>query len=135
MTVVFDANVLVAALIAKGLCHEAFHRAVRLRVLASSVPLMDELEATLRRKFVVSPTVAAFLAGFREQIRIVEPAALPMPVCRDPDDDMVLATAVAAAADLIVTGDQDLLVLGNYQAIQIVSPRKFIELLDPSGPS
>lgn len=130
MTVVFDTNIVVSALVVRGLCHEAFHRAVRMRVLASSVQLMDELEATLRRKFVVSPPVTAFLASFREQIRIVEPPALPAPVCRDPDDDVVLATAVAAAADLIVTGDQDLQILGTYKAIRIVSPRKFLELLE-----
>ncbi len=130
MTVVFDTNVVVAALVAKGLCHEVFHRAVRMRALASSVQLMDELEATLRRKFVVSPAVTAFLASFRDQIRVVEPPALPTPVCRDSADDVVLATAVAAAADLIVTGDQDLQILGTYKAIRIVSPRKFLELLE-----
>ena len=130
MTVVFDTNVVVAALIAKGLCHEVFHRAVRLRVLASSAPLMDELDATLREKFVVTPAVAAFLAGFRDQVRLVEPVRLPAPVCRDPDVDMVLATAVAAAADVIVTGDLDLQVLGTHQGIHILSPRRFLEWLD-----
>lgn len=130
MTVVFDTNVVVAAIVAKGLCHEVFHRAVRLRLLASSAPLMDELDATLREKFVVTPAVAAFLAAFRDQIRLVEPAPLPAPVCRDPDDDMVLATALAAAADVIVTGDLDLQVLGAHQGIRILSPRSFLEWLD-----
>lgn len=51
-------------------------------------------------------------------------------VCRDPDDDLVLATAVAADANLIVTGDDDLLVLGAYEGIAVVSPRRLLELLD-----
>ncbi len=43
-------------------------------------------------------------------------------MCRDADDDAILATAVAARADLLVTGDKDLLVLGSYNGIPIVTP-------------
>lgn len=52
-----------------------------------------------------------------------------MPVSRDVDDDVVLATAVAAGAALIVSGDQDLLVIGRYNAIDIVTPREFLSRL------
>jgi len=104
-----------------------------MRVLASSVQLMDEIDATLQRKFEVTPAVRAFLKAFRQQTRLVEPRALPTPVCRDPDDDVVLATAVAASADVIVTGDQDLLVLSAYEGVSIVSPRRFLERLDSVG--
>jgi putative PIN family toxin of toxin-antitoxin system len=130
VTVVLDTNVVIAALVAEGLCREIVHRAVRLRVLASSDGLMDELDHTLRRKFTVTRATAAFLKAFRQQIRIVEPASLPKPVCRDRDDDLVLATAVASGADFIVTGDDDLLVLGSYEGVAIVSPRRFLERLD-----
>ena len=51
------------------------------------------------------------------------------PICRDPDDDHVLAAALAAKADAIVTGDADLLVLGAYQGIRILSVRVFLEEL------
>ena len=47
-------------------------------------------------------------------------------VCRDPDDDHVIAAAVATKADAIVTGDKDLLVLGRYQDILIHSPKDFL---------
>jgi predicted nucleic acid-binding protein len=50
-------------------------------------------------------------------------------VSRDADDDVVLATAVAAGASLIVTGDQDLLVIGRHNGIDIVSPRDFLKRL------
>ena len=133
MTVVLDTNVVIAALVAEGLCREVLHRAVRLRVLASSDGLMDELDDTLRRKFAITPATAAFVKAFRQQIQIVEPASLPKPVCRDRDDDLVLATAVAASADFIVTGDDDLLVLGGYEGVAIVSPRRFLERLDAAG--
>jgi predicted nucleic acid-binding protein len=54
----------------------------------------------------------------------------PRAACRDRDDDKVLAAAIAGKADLIVTGDEDLLVLGQHHGIRILSPRQFVELLD-----
>lgn len=128
--VVLDTNVIVAALVAEGLCREVVHRAVRLRVIASSSPLLDELESTLKRKFRLTPSASAFLKALRQQIRIVDPSVLEGPVCRDPDDDLVLATAVGAQAGVIVTGDDDLLVLESYAGVVILSPRSFIERLD-----
>lgn len=111
MTVVLDTNVIVAALVANGLCRELLHRLIRLRVLATSDELLRGLETTLRDKFVVTPSVKAFLDQLRASVRVVEAHALPTPVCRDASDNVVLGTAVAAGADVIVTGDQDLLVL------------------------
>ena len=130
MIVVLDTNVLIAALVAEGLCREVVHRVIRMRSVATSCPLLDELEATLRRKFKVTPATAAFLKAFRQLVRVVELAPLERPVCCDPDDDVVLATAVAAGATVIVTGDDDLLVLGTYAGIAIVSPRRLLEMLD-----
>jgi len=128
--VVLDTNVVIAALVAEGLCREVLHRGVRLRILASSRPLMDELDATLKRKFRVTPATATFLKAFATQVVLVEPAPLSKPVCRDSDDDLVLATAVGARATTIVTGDDDLLVLRSYSGIEICTPRLFLEQLD-----
>lgn len=130
MTVVLDTNVMVAALVATGLCHELLHRTIRLRLLASSEPLLRELESTLRDTFGLTPPVSAFLTAFRASIRVAEPQPLPQPVCRDAADDMVLATAVAAGADVLATGDQNLLVLKKYRGIPIVTPRALLETLD-----
>ena len=130
MTVVLDTNVVVAALTTNGLCHELLHRTIRLRILASSDLLLRELEDTLRDKFTITPATAAFLKAFRASVHLVEPAPLPAPVYRDPDDDVVLATAVAAGAGTVVAGDKDLLVLKRYEAIAIVTPRVFLETLD-----
>jgi putative PIN family toxin of toxin-antitoxin system len=130
VTVVLDTNVVVAALVSEGLCREVVHRAVRMRILVSSRPLMDELEGTLKRKFTITPATAAFLRAFRQQVQLAEPHALQKPVCRDPDDDLVLSTALGAGATMIVTGDDDLLVLRSYSGIEIVPPRRFLEHLD-----
>lgn len=50
----------------------------------------------------------------------------PIPnICKDPNDDMIIACAIDAAADYIVTGDEDLLILKNYKDIVIINPRNF----------
>lgn len=59
--------------------------------------------------------------GLAARLTFVEPEEI-LAIYRDPDDDIVLATALTAAADMIVTGDKDLLVLQNYEGIAIVTP-------------
>ena len=60
----------------------------------------------------------------------MKPVLLAAPVCRDPDDDIVLATALAAKAGVVISGDDDLLCLKTQQGIRIQSPRQFLEELD-----
>jgi len=61
----------------------------------------------------------------RTRVEIVRPSELGQPVCRDADDDMVLATAQAGQCVAIVTGDADLLVLEQWRHIAIIRPRDF----------
>ena len=129
LRVVLDTNVIVAALVATGLCHEVVVRALGACTVVASTPLLDELERTLGAKFTLGPAANAFLEQLHVRLRLVDPVPLPAPVSRDADDDVVLATAVAAGAVVIVTGDQDLLVLGRYREIDIVSPREFLARL------
>lgn len=67
-------------------------------------------------------SAAALVQDYTRFAEMVEPAPLPQPVSRDPDDDVVLATALAARATLIVSGDQDLLVLGFFADIASSTP-------------
>jgi predicted nucleic acid-binding protein len=67
--------------------------------------------------------------GLRAFLSIVEPDAWPK-ACRDASDDVILATASAAQADSIVTGDPDLLVLRVWRGIRVLRPRHFLEELD-----
>lgn len=133
MTVVLDTNVLVAALVARGLCHEVVQRCIRAHAVVSSPPLLEELERTLRERFSLTPEARVFLRELRCYVQQVEAGVLPVPVCRDPDDDLVLATALAAGADIIVTGDEDLLVLREHQDVVILSPRQFLERIQGPG--
>jgi len=127
--VVLDTNVIVAALVAKGLCHEVVVRALGSCTVATSAALLDELQHTMSGKFRLGPAGMAFLQQLRRVVQIVELAPLSGRVSRDADDDVVLATAVAAGASLIVSGDQDLLVIGRCSGIDIVSPRDFLSRL------
>ena len=70
------------------------------------------------------------MAALGDVAEIVTPASLGERVCRDKDDDGVLATALAGRAAVIVSGDDDLLVLKKFRGIRILSPRQLLELLD-----
>lgn len=67
-------------------------------------------------------SIQALLLRYAELARVVMPAAIPPVILNDPDDDQVLACALAAKAQLIVSGDSDLLSLGEYQGIGIAGP-------------
>ena len=73
------------------------------------------------------------LAEVRRLAEIIEPPPLPRPVCRDPDDDKVLALALAAKVAFIVSGDKDLLSLSSFEGVRIVTPADAIALIDARG--
>ena len=127
MRVVFDTNVIVAGLVAEGLCHEVIEAHLPAHTPILSAVLWEELVAVLRQKFGLRPDDLPLLHLYHRHAEWCEPRPLGRPVCRDPDDDWVLATAVAGRADVIVTGDADLLKLRTFRGTAIVSPRQFLE--------
>jgi putative PIN family toxin of toxin-antitoxin system len=128
--VVCDTNVLIAGVVADGLCRDIVKRRLPRVELVTSRALLDELARTLSDKFDTSLDDLPLFQVYRERSTVVRRVALPRPVCRDKDDDKVLETAVAGHADVILTGDQDLLVLKEYRGIAILSPREFVETMD-----
>lgn len=126
MKLLLDTNVLVAALIARGTCSDLLEHCVRQHVVVSSQPLLNELRDVLERKFRQRPLDArAAVKLFAETFTLVVPEALDQPICRDADDDVVLATAVRGDCAAIITGDQDLLVLDPFRGVHILSPSAF----------
>jgi uncharacterized protein len=128
---VFDTNVLVAAFLTEGVCSKLLVRARRGECdLILSTDIIQEFEQILHRKFSVSQSeisdVEKVLAEATKEV--CQPVNPIEPVCRDPDDDRILACAQQANADYIVTGDEDLLVIKWYAAIQIATPRDFESL-------
>lgn len=82
-----------------------------------------------RQLGTIGKTVDDILTDYIEVIELVEPAGVPEAVSRDPDDDHVLACALAARADYVVSGDADLLDLEQYQGIRIVTASEAIRKL------
>ena len=130
MRVVLDANVVIAAVISEGLCRDLVRVRVLPHTLVTSEPLLRELRKTLRYKFREDPDELPLLFQLNEEAEIVTPPRLDECVCRDEDDDVVLATALTGKADVIVTSDEDLVVLKKFLGIRILPPRQFLELLD-----
>ena len=104
----------------------------RYRESAAFDPQLGDLVETLLRKFRVESRDIPFLRAYRGRAEFVKPEKLERAVCRDPDDDLVLATAVAAKAHCIITGDHDLLVFKSFAGIAILSPRAFVDAMDRS---
>ena len=129
MRILFDTNVLFAAFTTRGFCEELVEETIDLGTIIWSPPLRTEFISALRRKRFVTPTVLEAIAAFSDVCEMCDPVKLPKRVCRDPDDVVVLGTALAGRADLIVTGDHDLLVLRNFRRIQILSPRQVLDTL------
>lgn len=128
MIVVFDTNVLIAAIITEGICSKLLHRAAAGEFSLISCPfIMKELRRTLSKKFRLSheETVSA-IEPIKEAIeRCIEHDFKITDICRDADDDNIIACAVAAKADYLVTGDSDLLEIKSHKDIKIITPRDF----------
>lgn len=127
MRLVFDTNVIVAGLVSEGLCHELVETHLPDHTAILSRRLWDELVDKLREKFGLAADDLPLLDLYHRHATWVDPRPLAAAVCRDPDDDWVLATAIAGEAEAIVTGDADLLALGVFQGVTILTPRQFIE--------
>ncbi len=82
---------------------------------------------------MIGRDVRDVLVDYVAAVEVVEPVEVPRVVPNDADDDHVIAAAVAAYADLIVSGDSDLLSMGSYQSIGIVRAVTAIELVGEHG--
>jgi putative PIN family toxin of toxin-antitoxin system len=137
---VIDTNVLVAGLLWHGNSHALLEHVRSGAVsIVSSETLLTELDEVMARpKFdsILSRSALSrekMLTQIRELVELLQPPPLPKPVCRDPDDDHVLALAVAARAEVIVSGDVDLLSLQSFESIPILSPADFLSRLTAGG--
>ncbi len=126
--VLLDTNLLVSAVLFRGRSRALLDAALVGDLdLVTSEALLEEFQEVLVRKFSFPVRVAREIrAEFETLAHVVEPLEVPN-VCRDPDDNQVLAAAVAGSAEQIITGDLDLLELGSYQGVGIFSPASYLE--------
>ena len=128
MKIVLDTNVLISALITRGVCRDLLEHCVQRHQIIISDFILDELSENLKNKFHFDqPDIKEAITLFNSEMQVVSPATIEKPICRDRQDDMILATAIAGNAECIITGDEDLLVLGQYGPIRIFRPSEFVE--------
>jgi len=126
--VVFDTNVLIAALLTEGLCSGLLIRARKHNFdLVLCDDIIREFKGILTKKFKVSSSDISEITSIiiEASSKILHKTISVPRICRDPNDDMIIACAVDAHADYIVTGDEDLLILKRYKNILIINPQHF----------
>jgi putative PIN family toxin of toxin-antitoxin system len=128
--VFLDTNVLVSAFATRGLRADVLRYTLAQHDLITGEVVIVELRRVLRDRIKVpAPTVAAIEQLLREQVVVPKPPRPhPLPI-RDADDRWVLASAVAGNADVLVTGDSDLLEMASRAPLPIVAPRGFWEMV------
>jgi uncharacterized protein len=134
--VFLDTNVLVAAFATRGLCADLLRTVLAKHELVLGQIVLVELERVMREKLrVPEAVIAAALDLLREYPMSAASEPVTHPKCRDKDDAVVLACAIAAGADVLVTGDRDLLVLAGKTPVRIVDPRGMWTLLQADAAS
>ena len=139
LRLVLDTNIVVAGFLWNGPPRHLIELAIEGQAveLFSSPVLLDELAHTLGySKFAgrierFGMSIAALVAQYAALVTLVAPTSVPRVVINDADDDHVIAAAVAARAELIVTGDRKhLLPIGTHQGIAIVTARVVVNRLE-----
>ncbi len=140
MRIVADTNTVVSALLWRGSPHRLV-AAIGDHPIAfyTSRALLDEFADVLTRRKLAAAvqatgkTPAQLLAQYQGFAQLVRPR-LVRGVTRDPDDDHVIAAAISARADLIVSGDRDLTELKSHRDIKIVSAAQALDII-AGGPT
>lgn len=144
MHIVLDTNVLVAGLAAYHRGQTPPARILKAWIdrafdLCSSEPLIRETINALHKPYfaerVLPELIALIMAGLEDDASITALTVRVDGVATHPEDDLILATALSAKADLLVTGDRQLQKLGTFHGVTILSPAEFIDLLDQQANS
>jgi len=126
--VTLETNVLVAAFISRGVCHDLFEHLIRQHHATCSEFVLEEFRRILVEKIRVPiPKVEAAENLIRARATLVHDVALDEGASREHDDDWILSVAVSSETDCLVTGDDDLLSLGYFRGIPILRPSEFWE--------
>lgn len=136
MLVVADTNTVISGLLWQGAPRQILDAArYNIIELFTSVALLTEMEEVLhrekfaRRLSLANLTPHELVLGYASLATVVRPAVIMPVVLADPDDDAVLSCAVAACAEVIVSGDSHLLNLKGYQGIHILTAGEVVKMI------
>ena len=130
MRVFLDTNVLASAAATRGLCADVLREVLASHELLTSAQVLSELERVLRTKFgVARELIDDFLSLMRQDTVLAQPGQLPTVDIKDQDDLPILSAAISAGAAVFVTGDKEILDIGQIENLAILSPRQFWDKL------
>ena len=134
MRVCLDTNVLIAAFAARGLCADVLRAVLTEHDLVIGEVILEEFRRVLRSKLRVPPgrieSAEAVFSAIEVLPKPDRPAKLQI---RDRTDRWIIATALLGNADVLVSGDRDLLDVAHEAPLRILSPREFWTLLREAG--
>jgi len=133
LRVSLDTNVLVSAFTTRGICEDVLNVVLAEHQLVLGETVLTELRRVLDKKMRMPPELADEAVAFLRREAIIASSAPALPLkLRDADDVIVLSEAVAALAEVVVTGDRDILDVAETLPVAVVSPRGFWETLHGS---
>lgn len=132
---VIDTNLLISYALTKGETLSRFvdHWEKGTFVYLTSPPIIEELKEVLERPYLRHKMAAdpqPLIDSVEADTELTPGELVLQGVCRDPKDEIFIACAVEGRADYIVTGDEDLLNLEEYQGIKVIRPEEFVTILD-----
>jgi len=126
VNLVLDSNVIIAAFAARGLCGALFELYLDRHTIILSDFILKELRWAFSQKLKMPQhSISKIETYLRETCILSSFDKITKDICRDKDDNNIIALAVSARANFIITGDKDLLVFKKYRSVRIVSPREF----------
>lgn len=128
---VLDTNVLISSIFWKGPSRHIVDLAIANKIKSITSPeILEEVEAVLYEDFPQVPyaRIEEIMRDILSYSQLIIPCRVAIKRLRDIKDTKIIACAVSAKADYIVTGDKDLLVLKKYGEIRILNPKTFLDL-------
>jgi putative PIN family toxin of toxin-antitoxin system len=130
MKVFLDTNVLASAAATRGLCADVVRQILASHQLFISDQVLNELESVLRSNFGAGQDlIDDFIWLLQQDSVLAQPGQLPKVKLQDKDDLSILGAAISSGAEVLITGDKELLELGDIEGLEILSPRQFWEKL------
>ncbi len=136
MRVFLDTNVLASAFATRGLCADVLRHVMAEHELLVGEVVLDELRRVLKSKLHLPAALAGDIEDLLRDHEVVPKPARPASITlRDPADRWIVASALAGHADVLITGDRDLLDVADVLPLPVLDPRGFWNLLRKSSPS
>ncbi len=130
MKIFLDTNVLASAAATRGLCADVLREVFASHDLFISEQVLNELRRVLGLKFGVGQgLIDDFVQLLHQDSVLAQPSRVPKTKLQDTEDLTILAAAITAGAEVLITGDKELLGLGRVENLEILSPRQFWEKL------